>query len=78
MRDETGIGDVLKAYFLFIHDERYATPKLEVVAAEDDEGARALARKRLDGSPHHLLVEIWEDSREVGRVGPEAEPFSPA
>jgi hypothetical protein len=49
-----------------------------VVRADDDEAARALARERLDSSPHHLLVEVWEDSREVGRVGPEAEPFSPA
>jgi hypothetical protein len=39
-----------------------------VVAAEDDEAARTLARNRLDGSPHHLAVDIWEDDRSVGSV----------
>jgi hypothetical protein len=78
LRAWTGIGDLLKAYFLFTHDTRYSTPTLHVVTAEDDEAALVQARERLDGSPHHLLVEIWEDNRAVGQVGRNSEPDSPA
>ncbi|HEY2482312.1 MAG TPA: hypothetical protein VGI30_08975 [Caulobacteraceae bacterium] len=43
-------------------------PKLEVVTAPSDVAARELARNRLDESPRHRLVEIWEDDRSVGWI----------
>ena len=59
----------LSAYFLYIHDDRYGTPTLEVVTAANDEAVHDVARERLVGSAHYLLVEIWtEDDRHVGRV----------
>lgn len=64
------IGDLLRAYFLYIHDDRYGVPTLEVVTAADDEAVHDVARERLVGSVHRLLVEVWaEDDRHVGRVG---------
>jgi hypothetical protein len=60
---------LLRAYFLYIHDDRYGTPTLEVVTADNDEAVHDVARERLVGSVHHLLVEIWtEDDRHIGRV----------
>jgi hypothetical protein len=64
----TGIGVLLKTYLLYIHHDRSGVPKLEVITAPSDSAARDLARQRLDESPHHRLVEIWEDDRAVGRI----------
>ena len=59
---------LLKTYLLYIHHDRSGVPKLEVITAPNDSAARDLARQRLDESPHHRLVEIWEDDRAVGRI----------
>ena len=56
-------------YFLYIHDDRYATPTMEVVTAADIEGARIIAKQRLDASPHHQAVEIWYEEKLLSRIG---------
>jgi hypothetical protein len=59
---------LLKTYLLYIHHDRSGIPKLEVVTAPSDDAIRELARMRFDESPHHRLVEIWEDDRAVDRI----------
>lgn len=41
---------------------------MEVVTALDDDGAREVARERLERTHHHLAVDIWENDRSVGSV----------
>ena len=63
-----GIGDGLKTYLLYIHDDRYATPTLDVIVVANDCRARELAAGRLATSHHYLKAEIWEDERRVGEI----------
>ena len=58
----------MKTYLLYIHDERYATPTLDVIVVADDCRARELAAGRLASSRHYLKAELWEDERPVGEV----------
>jgi hypothetical protein len=53
---------------LYIHHDRSGVPKLEVVTAPDDAAIREMARIRLEESPRHRRVEIWEDDRSVGSI----------
>jgi hypothetical protein len=62
------IGDSLKTYLLYIHDDRYATPTLDVIVVADDSRAREIAASRLSTSSHYRRAEIWEDERPVGEV----------
>ncbi len=55
----------MTTYLLYIHDDRYATPNLEVISAVDDTGAEALAADRLRASDHYFRTEVWEDDRLV-------------
>ena len=58
----------MKSYFLYIDDDRYATPTMEVVAAADFNGARITAKQRVNASPHHQAVEIWHEERLLSRI----------
>lgn len=58
----------MRAFELFIEDDRYAVPTLEIVKAPDERHAQALAWQRLEGSPHHLGVEVWEGERVLARL----------
>ena len=55
-------------YFLYIHDDRYATPTMEVVTAPDIAAARVTAKQRLDASTHHQAVEIWFEEKLLSRI----------
>jgi hypothetical protein len=48
-----------------MHDTRYSAPNLDMVTASDDARARELASARLASSPHHLMVEVFEEDRLV-------------
>ena len=52
-------------YTVYMHDARYSAPNLDLVTAADDARARELASQRLDASPHHLMVEVFEEDRLV-------------
>jgi len=67
-RQEKGIGDGLKTYLLYIHDNRYATPTLDVIVVADDSRAQELATGRLARSDHYIRAEIWEDERCVAEI----------
>jgi hypothetical protein len=58
----------MQDYIFHVHDDRYAVPTLEFVAAKDDIGVRALAKQRLRASQHHLAIEVFEDDALLFRV----------
>lgn len=73
----SGNGAVgVKAYFLYIHDDRYAVPALDCVTAQDDRHAIQLAMSVLGSSSHHDAVEIWEEDRFVWRGEQEGRPMA--
>lgn len=55
----------VKIYSLYIDDDRYSAPTLDVITAEDDKRAELLAHDRLASSNHYLAVAVWEDERFV-------------
>jgi hypothetical protein len=58
----------LDIYTLYIEDDRYSVPTIDILTAETDEAARALAAQRLGSSPHYRSVEVWADDRYVWRT----------
>lgn len=66
----------MRAYFLYLRDERYHAPTLEVVTAADDPAITEFVRRRLDSSPHYLGAEVWDGDRLVVRLddGPDMDP----
>lgn len=58
----------MRAFELFIEDDRYTVPTLDIVTAHDAARALALAKERLEASPHHLGVEICEGERVLARL----------
>ncbi len=57
-------------YTLLIHDDRYTAPSLYLLTVSDDEDASALAHARLNESPRHRGVELWDGDRLVLRLDP--------
>lgn len=58
----------MRAFELFIEDDRYTVPTLDVVTPQDARRAVARAREKLEASPHCLGVEIWEGERVLARL----------
>ena len=58
----------MRTFSCFMTDRRYTAPTLNFVVAPDESAARALARRSLLESEHHLAVEVCEDDRELFRV----------
>jgi hypothetical protein len=56
---------------MYIRDERYQTPTLEIVTASDDAAAEQIVRERLASSIHYLGAEIWEEERLVAKLDKE-------
>lgn len=54
---------------IYVEDDRYAVPTLQLFVANDDLRARELARKILDESAHHTGVEVRLADRRVAAVG---------
>lgn len=52
-------------YTIYIEDDRYSVPTIDILTADDDARARVLAHGRLISSPHYLSAEVWEDERVV-------------
>lgn len=59
------MGNGLGIYTIYIEDDRYSVPTIDILSADDDGHARVLAQGRLVSSPHYLSVEAWEDDRVV-------------
>jgi hypothetical protein len=58
----------LDVYTLYIEDDRYSVPTIDILLAAGDLQARALAVERLGSSPHYSSVEVWAEDRHVCRV----------
>jgi hypothetical protein len=57
----------LTIYVLYIEDDRYLVPTVDILTADSDSTAQALAIDRLANSPHYTSVEVWADDRYVFR-----------
>lgn len=55
----------MSVYTIYIEDDRYSVPTIDILMADDDGHARVLGEARLTSSPHYLSAEIWEDERVV-------------
>jgi hypothetical protein len=59
----------MTAFEVFVHDDRYSVPTLQLISAEDDFEARRAADVLLRASPHHLGVELWRDGDRIAVLG---------
>jgi hypothetical protein len=55
----------VNVYTLYITDDRYSVPTIDILMADADEEVRALAVARLASSPHYLGIEVWVEDRLV-------------
>jgi len=68
------IGGGVDVYTLYIEDDRYSVPTIDILSADTDAEAMTLAAERLASSPHYLSVEVWADDRYVGGAPGSAPP----
>jgi len=54
---------------LYVDDDRYVTPTLQFLVAQDEQEARRLAAQLFMESTHHLGVEVRLGDRRVGALG---------
>jgi hypothetical protein len=69
----------MRTFNLIIKDERFSLPTHEQATARDQNGARRIARQRLEASPHHVAIQVRDDERLLfwfSRLTPEARSFS--
>lgn len=52
-------------YTIYIEDDRYSVPTIDILMADDDTHACVLGQARLQSSPHYLSAEVWQDERVV-------------
>lgn len=55
----------MNVYTIYIDDDRYSAPTLDIIMAKDDREAELLARQRLASSDHYKAVAVWDDDRFV-------------
>ena len=65
----------MRTFTFFLTDQRYSVPTVAFVTARDVERAGELARERLDESPHHLAIELFENDELVGRIDRDGEAW---
>jgi hypothetical protein len=53
----------MRTFSIFIMDERYAVPTVALINVDDLLRAAEVAQARLEESPHHQSVELFEDDR---------------
>ena len=63
----------MQVYTIYIEDDRYSVPTIDILLADDDTHAQVLAAGRLISSPHYTGVEVWQDDRIVCAL-PEPNP----
>ena len=59
-------------YTIYIEDDRYSVPTIDILMANDDAHVQRLAAGRLISSPHYIAIEVWQDERIVSAL-PNAE-----
>jgi hypothetical protein len=76
-RKSVGAASALDIYTLYIDDDRYSVPTIDILTAASDEDARRMAQDRLAASTHYHAIAIWQDERLVCELaGPEGEALS--
>jgi predicted RNase H-like HicB family nuclease len=62
----------LNIYTIYIHDDRYSVPTLDIINASTDAEALAEATQRLQTSPHYSAIELWLGDSFLARVEADA------
>lgn len=58
----------MRTFSLLIQDDRYKVPTMALIDASDPGHAQEIAARRLTESPHHLVVEVFENEALLFRV----------
>ena len=61
-------GSDVNIYTIYIHDDRYSVPTLDIINASTDAEAVAEATERLNASAHYNAIEIWLGDAFLGRM----------
>jgi len=59
----------MTSFEVFVHDDRYSVPTLQLISADDDFEAREAAQALLRASPHHLGIELWRGGDMIAALG---------
>ncbi len=59
----------MRAYEVYIADDRYSLPTLRIVEAVDAFGAQETAERFMRESPHHLGVEVCDRGQRIFTIG---------
>ena len=69
----------MRTFQIYIDDDRYTVPTLQIATLAGEAGALEIAERLLGDSDHHLGVEICEDGKPLFGLGSFARrPQSPA
>jgi hypothetical protein len=63
----------LRTFTVYIEDDRYSVPTLNVISLRDDVRAREWAEGAMQENPHYRGVEVCEDGERLFGVGSLAE-----
>lgn len=66
----------MRTFNFFIEDDRYIVPTLAFATTSDQQRALELAKLRLDESPHHLAIDVFEDDKPAAHFVRGGEPRS--
>jgi hypothetical protein len=59
----------LRAFAVYIDDDRYSVPTLNIISLSDEARARAWADGAMRENPHYRGVEVCEDGERLFGVG---------
>lgn len=62
----------MNVYTIYIEDDRYSVPNIDILIAPTDTDVRAMAVERLASSAHYLSISVWQDERFVCELPDEA------
>jgi hypothetical protein len=60
---------LMTTYEIFVQDDRYSVPTLNLVSCSDEAGAWRAADALLRASPHHLGVEVCRGDEQILTLG---------
>ena len=67
----------MKDFQLFIDDDRYSVPTVQIIIVESEDRAREIAQQMMGESRHHLGVEVCEQGRRLFGLGSYSTPRGP-
>lgn len=63
------MSSLARAFEVFIDDDRYSVPTLQLVSAADEADAWSQAEALMRASPHHLGVELCQGGQRLLGLG---------